>query len=519
MNAALKKLIAITILSCPVALMQAQSAFSDTPDPLAGIPGLRKISQSIPHRHSRDIGKGFVGIGFETLDRDTFDPSKTFDLLGESGVKYARCQTGWMKCEKKVGKYDFAWLDEVVDGLSAQGIETWFSVSFGHPHYTPCAQYDSLLAVAAAKGEIAPGRPRGYVGESPYYHGEEAMKGWFRYVRALAKHFKGRVTVWEVWNEPEGFWLYQAQRAGTLYGVEKAAHDFADFVRVTADEIHKVIPDALISIDLCHTGSAWRPALAEAGIADVIDIFNYHVYNRTPEENLRMSLDQTKALFVRHDGKPVRIWQGESGYPTGPALEAYGILGEYGQAKFIARRLMMDAACGAEMSSIFSVTDFLSYYPDGSDQYYGVINGRENKPKPGYYTMQLLASLLEDIEPAPENFIRFTTPKTQRTMTSLLAYNAIETVSLKKKGIPVLAFWQKEHLDLNAHPLKGMLQVVTGVSSKFTVPIIIDPVRRTVWDASALKRMYPHGVETFQPLFCVDYPLILTDLSILKLMR
>ena len=513
----------IATLVCGLGLLGTVSAqpynFGDVADPLASVPGLKRLDMPLPHKHSRDIGRSPVGIGFETLDRDTFEPSKTFRLLGESGVKWARCQTGWMKCEKKVGKYDFAWLDEVVDGLGAEGIETWFSVSFGHPYYTPCAQYDSLLALAASRGEIAPGRPRGYVGESPYYHGEKAMKGWLRYVHALAVHFKGRVKVWEVWNEPEGFWLYQAQRAGTLYGVPQAARDFADFVRVTAEEIHKVIPDALISIDLCHTGSGWKPALAEAGIGDVIDIFNYHVYNRTPEENLRMSLDQVRALFVRPDGKPVRIWQGESGYPTGPALEAYGKLGEYGQAKFIARRIMVDMGNGAEVSSIFSVTDFLSYYPDGSDQYYAVINGRKNQPKPGYYTLQTLSSLLEDIEPAPENFIRFTTPLTQRTMTSLLAYNAIETVSLKRAGIPVFAFWQKEHLDLNAQPLRGMIQVVTGVTSKLPHPILIDPVRGRVWDLSALRKMYPHDVETFQPLFAVDYPLILTDCSLLDLVK
>ncbi len=513
-----KVILAATLSVCFASGALAQQYnFGDVADPLASVPGLVKLDGRIACKHSRDIGHTPVGIGFETLDRDTFEPTATFALLGESGVKYARCQTGWMKCEKKVGKYDFAWLDEVVDGLGSEGIQTWFSVSFGHPHYTPCAQYDSLLAVAAAKGEIVPGRPRGYVGESPYYHGEQAMKGWLRYVHALAKHFKGRVLVWEIWNEPEGFWLYQAKRAGNLYGVEKAAHDFADFVRITADEIHKVIPDAQIAIDLCHTGSAWRYALADAGIGEVLDIFCYHVYNRTPEENLRMSLDQTRALLRRPDGTPVRLWQGESGYPTGPALEAYGRLGEFGQAKFVARRILTDVSLGAEMSSIFSVTDFLSYYPDGSDQYYGLIRGSDNTPKPAYRTLQLLATLLEDIEPAPENFVRFTTPLTQRTLTSLLPYNAIETVSLKRHGIPVFAFWQKEHLDLHAAPLRGMLQYVTGVTSKIPHPVIIDPVRGNVWDASALHSMYPHGVEALQPLFATDYPLILTDASLITM--
>ena len=50
---------------------------------------------------SKEIENSYVSIGFECLDRDLFNPEKCYDLLAESGVKYARCQTGWAKCEKE----------------------------------------------------------------------------------------------------------------------------------------------------------------------------------------------------------------------------------------------------------------------------------------------------------------------------------------------------------------------------------------------------------------------------------
>ena len=59
------------------------------------------------------IADSRVGIGFECLDRELFDPGRCCDLLGRSGIKHARCQTGWNCCEKEKGVYDFRWLDDV----------------------------------------------------------------------------------------------------------------------------------------------------------------------------------------------------------------------------------------------------------------------------------------------------------------------------------------------------------------------------------------------------------------------
>ena len=76
------------------------------------------------------------GIGMEKLDRDVFDPSKAYDQVSGLGVKRVRLQSGWMRTEKEKGKYDFAWLDEVVDNLIKRGIEPWLCMCYGNPLYT-----------------------------------------------------------------------------------------------------------------------------------------------------------------------------------------------------------------------------------------------------------------------------------------------------------------------------------------------------------------------------------------------
>ena len=107
--------------------------------------------------NSTEIQTSYVSIGFEGLDRELFKPEKCYNPLSKTGVKYARCQTGWCKCEKEKGVYDFAWLDEVVDNLIACGVEPWFTVGYGNPLYMPNTP-----------------DPTG-VGCVPIYYGEEAV--------------------------------------------------------------------------------------------------------------------------------------------------------------------------------------------------------------------------------------------------------------------------------------------------------------------------------------------------------
>jgi len=68
-------------------------------------------------KHSLQIKKSRIGIGFEKLDRDVFDPEKAYDKVGELGIKWIRIQSGWQRTEIEKGVYDFEWLDKVVDNL------------------------------------------------------------------------------------------------------------------------------------------------------------------------------------------------------------------------------------------------------------------------------------------------------------------------------------------------------------------------------------------------------------------
>ena len=97
---------------------------------------MKKIG-TLPLRSAAQVGPSRIGIGFEKLDRKVFEPEKAYDLVAASGVHYVRLQSGWQRTETEKGKYDFAWLDDIVDQIIARGMEPWIDLCYGNELYTP----------------------------------------------------------------------------------------------------------------------------------------------------------------------------------------------------------------------------------------------------------------------------------------------------------------------------------------------------------------------------------------------
>ena len=506
----------LAAITPPAAEGDDKFLFNAEIDPLETIPQLTLLG-GIPTLTSREIAASPLGIGFETLDRDTFDPSELYPVLGASGVKHARCGTGWMKCEKEPGKFDFAWLDAIADGLIAVGIEPWFSLSYGHPRYTPSPRYEAMIEEAKRTGKPPAGQPRGWVGESPYLHGPEAMAAWKRYVKAICLHFRGRVRTWEVWNEPDGptFWRCRGEKSGK--GADGRAADYTEFVRITAGVIREAIPDAQVVGVVAASASAYIRGLGKAGLADVVDLFSFHYYSPVPEHYLRERFDHIRANLRRSDGRPLRIIQGESGRASGKSAH-FAFPSPLGQARFLARRFLADFLCGAQITSFFTASDFRNYYADGSDQYFGVWDGRKKAPKLAFRTLQAMAWLFDGLETAPE-YMALLQPGSHFQVGSWLPFQAV-TAAFRRKGVPLFAVWVPEHVELSMPLLSGRLLCTTEEKTPLPDPVIIDPVRARVWDASRFVTRHAdgwyEGIEDFFPFPVANSPLIVTDAAVFR---
>ena len=477
-------------------------------NPFENHPAL-EFQMKLPQKSSREIKNSLMGLGFETLDRQTFNPKDFYDLVGETGIKHVRCQTGWIRCERVRGQYDFSWLDDIVDSLAQRGIRTWFSLSYGNPLYTPVPEYEEIRRSSGSG--ILSGRIRGYVGEVPLYHGEEAMRGFLDYTRAIAGHFRDRVTEWEIWNEPDvlsQFWCYHGRapypELSDLERLERCAEDYVHFFRETGNVIRCEIPSARLAACAANPASEYIRACAEHGLSELADIFCYHIYGNQ-ENYTRRRVNFAKACL----GTKLEYWQGESGFPTGKSA-LFTLPTEYNQAKFIARRAMIDLQCGAKRSSIFTVTDFKNYYPDGSDQHFGVIDRRTLKPKLSCRVLKAMAFLTENAIPAEDLLIRFN--PTHSSILSPIRSFDLETVVFRKNGIPAAALWQPENVAISFQPITGEIQFLTGGKPPLAEPVLIDPLRGNVYRIfHAECPAWAMGGMVFPPLPIPDYPVIITD--------
>ena len=358
-----------------------------------------KVKEYVKPKHSRNIKKSRIGIGLEKLDRNLYNPTNCYDAIGNLGVKWVRIQSGWMRTEKQKGIYDFSWLDDIVDNLIKQGTTPWMCLCYGNPLYTESAKNYS-----------------GAIGVPPIFS-EREKQAWQKYVAATVKHFQGRVKHYEVWNEADGLHCWK-------HGV--SAKEYGEFVFETGKVIKEIDSDIMVFGGAsCSQSVGYLNDMLATGCYKYMDAFTYHNYEvGCFEEGIEEYVNNCRAVLDLY--KPgIKIIQGETGAqsrPDGKGAVKDANWNEANQAKFVARRMIMDIISGAYFTSYFSTVDMYENLT-GSDTeitesmygFFGVMREemKDNKPtgvykpKPSYKALQTVCSIFEgnyEIVNAPIGF-------------------------------------------------------------------------------------------------------------------
>ena len=342
----------------------------------------------ITPKASKDIKFSKIGIGFEKLDRDVFDPEKAYDALSKIGVKKARLQSGWQRTEKQKGVYDFEWLDKVVDKIISIGIEPWLCLCYGNELYTEAAK-----TVFGAVGV-------------PPIHSEEEKQAWANYVEATVDHFKGRIHYYEVWNEPDGQWCWK-------HGPN--VDELIEFTKNTAIACKKADPSCeVLGLAFCHN-LAFAEKFIDSYVLDYIDGITFHAYS-TDENVWSGRVEVVRNALLKKGRSDIKICQGESGTQSrsdGSGALRGGAWTQAKQAKYLLRHLITDLGNNVEFTSYFTCMDMIealsgtvgnraSYLDYG---YFGVLGADFDEegrsvgtyaPKPSYYVLQNLCSVMAE---------------------------------------------------------------------------------------------------------------------------
>ncbi len=438
--------------------------------------GLKPIGKVKPVP-SRAIRASPLSVGFETLDRKHFDPPRTYPHLAELGAKWARCQTGWCRCEPQRGEFDFRWLDAVVDGLLEIGIQPWFNLGYGNRLYTPKAENEAA------------------VGWAPVF-ADEPRKAWLRFTARLAEHFKDRVRHWEIWNEPNIKTFWKPKKPDPA--------DYVRLVRITVPQIRKHIPRAVL-IGGAFAGIPMRyiDGCLSEGLADLVDKISYHPYRSIPEKGYAPQIQALRERIAKHNPR-LKLWQGENGCPSKGGEGSVGALSrltwtEERQAKWLLRRILTDLRLRIELTSYFHTIDLVGYR--GKTNYKGLLRGKDYAPKPAYRAYQCLCAL----------FDARTEPLDGLTL-ELIGQKKVhlQEASFRRNGRGLVAYWFPADLQKAWRPETITLSIQGHATIK--EPILIDPLRG---DTYALDRVRRDAASLrFDGLPLLDYPLLLADASV-----
>jgi len=443
-------------------------------------------------------------LGCETIERGYADFWQYADYIAPLGIKTIRIQTGWARCEPEKGRFDFEWLDKIVDFARSKGVNVLLETSYGNPIYPGAGGWD-----------LGAGFPTS----------EEGLAAWDRWIETLATHYKGRVRDWAMWNEPD-------IRNPALPGheVAKTPQDIAVFNVRTAKIIRKVIPDSRIAgLSLATVRAEFFEDCLKTMGEDVrlFDWFIYHGYAVAPESSYD-SVEKLKAVLKKYH-PAAKMRQGENGCPSELATR-FAMSGvawsEYSQAKWDMRRMLGDLGHDVE-SSVFTICDFNHVGREINRK--GLLRANAGKKvlavKRAYYAVQNVVSVFDS------NVTRIAEPAITNVDISVAYYEY-----RNRSGLPIYAFWscgrpERQNSSANPRERRYVTVYLRPEDSFETRPTVFtvkgQPMKDPVWVDLLTGRIYayPKGNmrevdgETFYidvPVY--DSPCLLTERAALDLM-
>jgi len=300
---------------------------------------------------------------------------KDWSMLAESGLGMVRTDVSWARFEKSPGKYDHSRHDALIGGLERHDVWLLWVIDYGNKLYDPDASVRFNLGI----------------------RNEKARQASARFCTALAKRYKGKKIIWELWNEPN---------LSKFWGPKPDPEQYVTWCKLVAAAIRKVDPDAcIVAPGLSRFDFLFLEECFSRGLLEVIDGVTVHPYRSgaaqfpkvvQPKARLSLSLDPESAirgytrlrdLIERHKptGKGISILSGEWGYSTTYVTHEL-------QGKYLARQWLANMACGVPISIWYDWHDD-GPNPADMEHNFGTIT-HDYEPQPSYIAMKTLIAQL-----------------------------------------------------------------------------------------------------------------------------
>lgn len=345
-------------------------------------------------------------------------PDSRYQQARDAGARWTRWPFYWHRIETAPGRLDnsvWAKQDQVVARDRAAGLEI-NGVIVGTPDWAasggnPRVELEELgagmrmlgmgmqsIRTQELGGVTTPPRnlrapvflPNGEINPDNY---------WARFVYTTVSRYKGKVAMWEVWNEPD---LKDFNHTGVYWN--GSDDDYYWLLKVAYLAIKKADPSARVGFSgLAYwTDQTFLPRLLDIIVRDpeakgsnfYFDVVNYHFYTN-PYHLYNLPIQIRGELNKRGMQKP--IWVNETNLPicddkqVDPTLfcpsQFRGTMTE--QAGFVLKAFALSLAAGVERVFAFQ------FYDDdvGPHDWYGLVRN-DGTPRPAYRAYQTAGKYL-----------------------------------------------------------------------------------------------------------------------------
>jgi len=177
------------------------------------------------------------------------------ELSARLGVNFVRTGVPWSNIQPKLDAdyFDYSIFDSLVDIYGKQGIELQGMLGF--------------TARLAAQESL-----RNATDWKEWNRSKPDLELWRKYAAKTVDRYKGKINVWEIWNEPD-LWMF------SHFDVK----DYLDLARVASETIRKTAPEATIFTagfaGLAHHPNRRDPDFQFKAMRDGKQYFDVHAYH------------------------------------------------------------------------------------------------------------------------------------------------------------------------------------------------------------------------------------------------
>jgi len=292
-------------------------------------------------------------------------------LFVAAGITHTRAGIDWRQAEPERGRFDFSGLERQLADLERYGARADLVFINGTPQWAHQKTIADMLPERRAKGQPWVGRA---------YWAPRDWADWERFVRALLTHFKGRVPVWEILNEPD---IFEEGFNGTY-------EDYVEYLRRAGRIAHEVDPACRVYC-AAFVRDQWLGRLLADGLADSFDGICIHPYHSQPAGVLSRTRKTQLELVCAGVFKPLAITEmgyQSGGWKQGPAVKT----NEQDKA----------AAGAAALRALADTSDFITWYTGiERGNLYGLLrdDGDRLTPQPIYWEYAGITGALTDRGP------------------------------------------------------------------------------------------------------------------------